>query len=503
MYVFLPVDPLIGVALNDVSATLLGFLPGNSSLDLEFRANAFPSSGTARIYKGRLTYKKTFLWVLPITRTIFNNDENSQSDDKFVDNYPGGIAPTAFAISESGGTTNWFYKYNYELNVNLNFNFISATSALDVGSDFTTLTNNDYFRTYTAANPPLGNRTIPFINFTTSSNQNNSLNAPHITFNRRNGDWLATELDNDQNNTDLFNCLGYCANAAIVGSDFLCTTGNYSVPQDATAANWSISQGANLVTLTNSNSLTATLTALNNTVKGYVTLNVIFGNAKCGGASESRTIYVGKPSISNYEITGSGTQYSVTPATGVTSYTWTIEPFSNNCANSNGLYPPSVILPKFNTGNGLVSTYTSASSMAFISWGNCPGIYLLNCKAVNACGFTSYNTKTINFGNYSGGGGGDPDPCIPGLAIYPNPVEDDEFTIELIPPTNPCIPTLERGTPEENYVRIYDFYGNEVYAKLFRTSHIKISGLQLKRGHYALNVFTASGQSKREIIIVK
>lgn len=35
MFVFLPVDPLIGVALNDVSAALLGFLPGNSSLDLE------------------------------------------------------------------------------------------------------------------------------------------------------------------------------------------------------------------------------------------------------------------------------------------------------------------------------------------------------------------------------------------------------------------------------------------------------------------------------------
>jgi hypothetical protein len=43
MFVFLPVDPLIGVVLNDVSAALLGFLPGNSSLDLEFRANAFPS----------------------------------------------------------------------------------------------------------------------------------------------------------------------------------------------------------------------------------------------------------------------------------------------------------------------------------------------------------------------------------------------------------------------------------------------------------------------------
>jgi hypothetical protein len=121
MYLYLPIDPLIGIALNDVSAALLGFLPGNSSLDLEFRANAFPSTGTARIYKGRLTYKKTFLWVLPITRTIFNNSENSQNGDKFIDNYPGGVTPNALVISEGSSDSNWFYNYDYELNVNLNF----------------------------------------------------------------------------------------------------------------------------------------------------------------------------------------------------------------------------------------------------------------------------------------------------------------------------------------------------------------------------------------------
>lgn len=140
--------------------------------------------------------------------------------------------------------------------------------------------------------------------------------------------------------------------------------------------------------------------------------------------------------------------------------------------------------------------------MAFISWGNCPGIYLLNCKAVNACGFTSYNTKSINFGNYNGGGGGNPDPCVPGLQVYPNPVEDDSFTITIKPPTNPCIPELEGRMTEENHVKIYDFYGNEVFARTFNSSEINISGLHLKRGHYVLNVFTARGQNRKEIIIV-
>ncbi len=187
-YLFINLDPLIGIALNDVSTTLLGFLPGNSKLDIEFRANAFPITGIARIYKGRLTYEKKFLWLLPITRTIFNKSVDSKIGDKFIDNYPGGITPNALAIAENGNNSNLFFNYNYNLNVNLNFDFIPVTSALDVGSGNASLNDLDYFARYTAANPPTGIRAIPFVNFTTSSNQNNNLNAEHISFNRRNGD---------------------------------------------------------------------------------------------------------------------------------------------------------------------------------------------------------------------------------------------------------------------------------------------------------------------------
>jgi hypothetical protein len=44
---FLFLGPLVGDFFNDTPTFLLGFLPGNSSLDIEFRAKAFPSSGTA------------------------------------------------------------------------------------------------------------------------------------------------------------------------------------------------------------------------------------------------------------------------------------------------------------------------------------------------------------------------------------------------------------------------------------------------------------------------
>ncbi|MFY0484107.1 hypothetical protein ACI6PS_16030, partial [Flavobacterium sp. PLA-1-15] len=298
MFTMLPVDQLIGEALNDVSASLLGFLPGNSSLDLEFRVNAFPSSGTARIYKGRLTYKKTFLWLLPITRTIFDNSDNSQNGDKFIDNYPGGVTPNALAISEGAGSTNWFYNYDYDLNVNLNFNFISATSALDVGSGNALLTDIDYFKIYTAANPPTGTKTIPFANFSTSSSQNNSLNAPHISFNRRNGDWLATELDANANNNQIFDCSYICSTREPNWADFICTSQMFSSPvirQDATYS-WSISEGGNLVTATGASTQNFTLTD-KNTGTGWLRINLSVDTPTCGLKQYTKRIWVGLPTI--------------------------------------------------------------------------------------------------------------------------------------------------------------------------------------------------------------
>lgn len=325
---FINFDPLVGIALNDTSATLLGFLPGNSNLDLEFRANAFPSSGTARIYKGRLTYEKRFLWLFPITRTIFNESKSSESGDKFIDNYPGGVTPNGLAIAESDDEDNWFYNYDYNININLNFDFIPVTSALDVGSGNTNLDDNDYFRQYTSANPPTGDRSIPFVNFSTSSNQNNNLNAEHISFNRRNGDWLADELDADAN-IDLFNCTPFCTNTEITGDDVLCTTGIYSVTDLATTVNWTVIDPDNLVSFT-SNSNEITLNQLNPNNFGIVTINVIYGNQKCGFVTATKDIEVGilPDNLNSASLTGENS------ICGSQSYTYNVNGFNHPCVTS-------------------------------------------------------------------------------------------------------------------------------------------------------------------------
>lgn len=99
---------LVGDYFDDTATFLLGFLPGSTKIDIEFKANAFPSSGTAQIYKGRLTYTKSLLWVIPITRTIFNTTENSSSSDLFVDNFPGGVNPFDIPLEDSDLESNFF-----------------------------------------------------------------------------------------------------------------------------------------------------------------------------------------------------------------------------------------------------------------------------------------------------------------------------------------------------------------------------------------------------------
>jgi len=494
---FINLDPVVGIALNDTSAALLGFLPGNSNLDLEFRANTFPSSGTARIYKGRLTYEKKFLWLIPITRTIFNKSVNSQFNDKFIDNYPGGISPNGLAIANNGGDTNWFYNYDYNIDVNLNFDFIPVTSALDVGSGNANLNDFDYYRQYTSANPPIGNRAIPFVNFTTSSNQNNNLNAEHISFNKRNGDWLAEELDGDTN-IDLFDCSAFCSNSELTGEDYLCSTGNYSITEDATYTSWTIEDPNNLVSYT-TNGNEITLNQLDDSNIGYITLTAFYGNGKCGSNTISKKVWVGKPNVTSFGIIGGFDNVAIgsnnffsAPIVyngGNEEYFWRVSP-NTTCSNGVG--------PRFNESN--LSTYTASNTnYASINWGVCPGTYSITAYAKNDCSTTLIGSKFVNVYDPSGN-----NPCNNKgvLKTYPNPINNGSITVNKLPPGDPCddLTPLKLNNSIINDVKIYDFYGNVLYENSFKSNTFDITGLTLEAGHYILNVTSSDGEVLRTLI---
>lgn len=520
----LSLTPLGGISsitlavLFDEPGLLIGILPGNSKFDLNFTGKALPTAGTtAQIYKGRIAFTKTlfslFGWTPRITVTLTDRSYNNPVNLSY-DYYPGGKY-NSFISNGTTSASNILASYGINLQARENFNFITSPSALDVGNGNVTLNNNDFLVKYNSSTPPTAPKTIPFNNFTTSHNTS-SINESHISFNTRNGNWLALELDNISNNEDNFNCLNFCSNTQITGSAYLCSTGIYSVTSEATSVNWSITEGNSLVTYTtNGNELT--LNQVNTNNSGYITISVNYGNPKCGFATATKRVWVGNPEVqdqniyggSNNVYTSTSSTFSVTSVPGASQYYWFIYNSSTNCGcttDSNGLTicPQGTVLPKFSVSNS--SILTSSSTSASVNWGNCSGTYVVNCIAKNPCGEDGIYHKVVNVLNYGGGGGSDP--CEESLTVYPNPVEGGEINIVLPPPGDPCgeIPGYEgkmnKEEKTESEIRIYDLYGNQVYFNKMKGKESKIN-VNLKRGHYVLNVFTNNGKVKREVLIVK
>lgn len=90
-------------------------------------------------------------------------------------------------------------------------------------------------------------------------------------------------------------CSGNSA-SQITGNNSVCGTSVFSVPSGADSYNWSITEGGYLANLTGNNTSTVTLTNINNG-SGYVTVQVIYGNAICGDITLTRRVWIGAPQI--------------------------------------------------------------------------------------------------------------------------------------------------------------------------------------------------------------
>lgn len=503
--------PIVGLATQDIGLVIVGALPGRSRWQTNFDFNSYGSQGSQNlIYRGRIRFEKKLLWIGPtIIHNLINKSYNAPQDALPFDTYSGG----RFNFLDDNGDFSLDIPVlsNMVDVVNDFYGFIPVVSALDIKRNNGQVNPTDYLKKYAGGITPEPALTSGFNNFIVDYNNGNPINNEHISFQARNGTWLAEELLVNPTTPVYpnFNCINFCANSAITGSKFLCTSGNYSVTSEATSASWSITSGNSLVTLSNATSTTATLTQTNSTSTGYVTLFVTFGNNRCGTADATLTIWVGKPRVTNFSIIGasdnvptnSSDQFNVNYATEAVSYDWTVSSLSSTCTDSNGFYPPGIVLPKFSNGS---ASYSSVTPYSTISWGNCSGTYLVNCKAVNTCGFTAYYTRIVNVYGPGGGGGGGEDPCLPSLQVYPNPVNDDDLVVNLIPPPDPCGGIPSRMSQDgKNILKVYDMLGNLVYTKTYNSLEIRINDLNLKRGHYILNVFTSSGKTNKEIIIVE
>lgn len=292
---------------------LVGLLPGSSRYTIEFNAKSIPYGSGNQIYKGRISYTKTifkiFGWSPKITVNITNVQRTQPTGVLPIDHYAGGKYDTSLFTSGSV-LPNGVY-------VRDKFNFIPTTSALDIGKGNVSLNDADYKMPYVGATPPLAPKNSPFANFSTDFDKvnPNSSNKNHISFNSRNGEWLAKELSINQNNPiyPIANCSYMCVNTQITGVNNFCTSATYSVPSGGTFNNWTITQGSNLVTLTGNGTPNVTITALPE-ASGEVILSLTMGDngARCGNITLTKTIWVGVPNFNNLQHIGN--QYGYNPS---------------------------------------------------------------------------------------------------------------------------------------------------------------------------------------------
>ena len=482
-------DAVYGVAISNPIVVIVALFPGKSFWQIDFQSKYMTTLNQNKsIYNGIIKYQKKVFWFISVTVTITNRNSPQPANVLPYDIYGGGQQTTdASQLPLSGIISN-------------TFGFIPTASSLDIGKSITPILDFDYRKPYVGGQPPIAPKNSPFQNFVTGfvNNQPNLSNSEHISFNFRNGNWLASELDADFATNQITNCGFICAGSEISGISLVCTTANFTAPPSpATTFAWSITQGANLITLTNANSATCTVTR-NAGSSGSVTLALTLSNNLCGATVITKNIHVGVPSFpSTGEITGPenvtfGQTVTYTYTGAASGYTWEINALSNDNGGPSCAWQ---ILSGQHT-----STITAQAGCIETS-------AVIQIKRSNACGQAIKYMITMNTDPSTGGGGpGGPDPCDPTLSVYPNPLSNNNnLVLSLIKPTpDPCDPNgLTPRTTLINQIKIYNFSGALVYSNNCNTDSITLSNLNLTPGNHVLNVFTSNGKILREVLVVQ
>lgn len=178
---------VVGIGLNDIISGLLTLLPGRTAIDGGF--DIFPAKAMGDLVTHiKLRYKKTFLWLIPISRTVFSYDKYFAGRYLF-DTYPS----STYAIERDskggpiwqGGGSGGFsliYDYDYSVKVNASIPFIPTSSALAFGDGLNSSPGN-YFSAPKGSSSPFGE------NYFTHSNA-----VSHASFSKEGLGWVKTRL---------------------------------------------------------------------------------------------------------------------------------------------------------------------------------------------------------------------------------------------------------------------------------------------------------------------
>ena len=472
---------------NILAIGFVGLLPGSSRYNVEFNAKSIPYGTGNQIYKGRISYTKKLFKIFGWAPTITVNITNAQKDQPAgvlpIDHYAGGRYDTT--LFTAGATL------PAGIYIRDRFNFIPTTSALDIGKGNVSLNDVDYKMAYVGATPPVAPKNSPFSNFSTDFEKSNpnASNKTHISFNSRNGEWLAKELNIAPITT---NCSYMCASTQITGTDLICTSAIYTAPSGGTFNNWTITQGSSLVTLTGNGTPNVTLTALPD-ASGAVTLSLTMGDngAKCGNITISKTIWVGKPILEDFSNSsfcqggGQREQNSIQIGSGspLNNYQWIIceDPTISPCLNSTGVSiignsnQSKIYFNVPNTASGIPIFVRASNSCGWSEWLDVSR-YAENCNATDPGCIQCFRTTPNKY------------------IIYPNP-SNDIVNIDL---------RDENNLPEKGAVitgELFDIIGASKSKVEINNNKATFSVRGLNKGIYVLKIYINNQVESHQIAV--
>ena len=447
----------------------VGLLPGSSRYSIDFNAKSIPYGNGNEIYNGRISYTKKlfkiFGWAPTITVNITNVQKNQPAGVLPLDHYAGGSYETTFFTS---GVT-----LPAGIYIRDKFNFIPTPSSLDIGKGNINLNDSDYKMAYVGAIPPIAPKNSPFANFSTDFDKANpnSSNKTHISFNNRNGEWLAKELNLNAITT---NCSYMCANTQITGPNIICITENYFAPSGGTIYNWTITQGTSLVTLTGNGTANVILSALPN-ASGQVTLSLNMGDngAKCGNITLTKNIWIGKPSFY--------LQYNYFEPQPVKSTLEMVSDQPNLTINQQGIISTQFIGIK----DGV--TIFDAPGSFFTIRANPNSVDKVFAYATNACGTTMVEVDWLNSFRQSSNS------TVKYYKIFPNPTHN-VVHIDLKDNDN---------SPSSNIItgELFDLMGQSKAFVQFSNNRGTIDVRNLNEGIYVLKIYINNQVESHQIIV--
>ncbi|MFN4764699.1 hypothetical protein ACKGJN_16345, partial [Gillisia sp. Q332] len=233
----------------------------------------------------------------------------------------------------------------------------------------------------------------------------------------------------------------------ISGSASLCSPGQYSI-QTGVNVQWSANP-TNLVNISNNGSSNVTVTPVSSSSKGSVTLSAIISSPSCGSKTLTKDVWVGNPNevtkLSHVSFGCTMGEIFVKTALGAEQYEWQV-------------YGAQIVAP------GTGTTYIGEEGSIFVDPDDGNYEFTVKVRAINACGYSNWYTKTIPM-DCSGG----PTPLSTSpeedndasetIVAYPNPAKDQitvivkgnyEFTGTL-PTGIHAIRVLDQNSIERQY----------------------------------------------------